>query len=173
MRTLSTARLVLEPQRAGHAAEMFGVLADPAIYAHENAAPPSVDWLAGRYARLESRRSPDGREQWLNWVVRLGHEGPLIGYVQATVRERGQALVAYEFNSRHWGQGYAGEALRALLAELAARWAVVQAQAVLKRSNARSLALLQRLGFGPGGAAQAATPGVPADECLMVLALGA
>jgi hypothetical protein len=50
---------------------MFAVLCDPAIYEFENEPPPSVEWLRARFAKLESRRSPDGEEQWLNWVVRL------------------------------------------------------------------------------------------------------
>lgn len=62
MRTIATARLALEPQVAAHADEMFVVLADPAIYEHENEPPASVEWLRERYRRLESRRSPDGRE---------------------------------------------------------------------------------------------------------------
>jgi hypothetical protein len=84
MRTLETAALTLEPQRAQHAAEMFAVLSDPAIYEYENQPPASLEALRRRYAALESRRSPDGREQWLNWVIRLPAGEP-IGYVQATV----------------------------------------------------------------------------------------
>ncbi|HVJ60849.1 MAG TPA: GNAT family N-acetyltransferase [Burkholderiaceae bacterium] len=71
MRTLQTARLTLEPQCAAHAAAMFAVLSDPAIYEYENAPPASVDALRARYAFLEGRRSPDGSQQWLNWVARL------------------------------------------------------------------------------------------------------
>ena len=71
MRTLQTARLTLEPQCAVHAAAMFAVLSDPAIYEYENAPPASVDALRARYAFLEGRRSPDGSQQWLNWVARL------------------------------------------------------------------------------------------------------
>jgi len=34
MRMIATSRLTLEPQVAGHAEEMFGVLSDPAIRFH-------------------------------------------------------------------------------------------------------------------------------------------
>jgi [ribosomal protein S5]-alanine N-acetyltransferase len=177
MNLLATSRLVLEPQRAVHAAEMFGVLSDPAIYTHENAPPASLAWLTARFAKLESRCSPDGRAFWLNWVVRRGADGPLIGYVQATVRadcaEHRSALVAYEFNSRYWHQGFGAEAVRALLDELATDWHVVRAQAVLKCANLRSMALLQRLGFTPGETSEAAALAVDADERLMVLPLPA
>ena len=75
-RTLHAGSTTLEPQIAAHAAEMYAVLADPAIYEFENAPPPSRQWLAERYARLEARRSADGSQRWLNWVVRLASGEP-------------------------------------------------------------------------------------------------
>ena len=70
--------------------------------------------LRERFAKLETRRSGDGREQWLNWVLRR-RSGELIGYVQATVRGDGQAFIAYVLGSAHWGQGLASEAVAAVL----------------------------------------------------------
>src|SRR5919109_5028579 len=102
MRAIEGPRLVLEPQMAAHAAEMFDVLSDPAIYAHENSPPRSLEWLRTRFEKLESRRSPDGTQLWLNWVVRL-KTGALVGYVQATVYPSRSAAIAYEFSSAYWG----------------------------------------------------------------------
>jgi RimJ/RimL family protein N-acetyltransferase len=146
MRALRTARLFLEPQAVAHADEMFAVLGDPAIYEFENEAPASIEWLRERYRRLESRRSADGRERWLNWVVRR-RDSHLIGYVQATVFPDGKALIGYEFNSAHWGQGYARESVEALLRELAESYGVTTAGAIFKRANARSRRLLERIGM--------------------------
>jgi RimJ/RimL family protein N-acetyltransferase len=146
MNTLRAGDLRLEPQTAAHACAMFEVLADPAIYAFENAPPRSVAWLEERFRRLETRRSPDGSEAWLNWVVRLPG-GELAGYVQATVRPDASALIAYEFASRHWGRGIGSAATRAVLHELQATWGVRVGIAVCKRANLRSAAMLQRLGF--------------------------
>jgi RimJ/RimL family protein N-acetyltransferase len=146
MRTLSTRRLVLEPQVVGHAEEMFHVLGDPAIYAFENEPPESLDWLRERFRKLESRRSADGKEFWLNWVVRVPGE-PAIGFVQATVHAGGWADVAYVFSSAHWGKGYASEAVEEMLEELAATWGVTRFEAVYKTANVRSRRLLDRLGF--------------------------
>ena len=84
MRVVETGSFTLEPQIAAHAEEMFVVLSDPAIYAHENQPPRSLEWLRTRFAKLETRLSADGREQWLNWVIRLP-TSELIGYVQATI----------------------------------------------------------------------------------------
>lgn len=164
MRTLVTPRLALEPQVAAHADAMFAVLSDPAIYAFENEPPASLAWLRERYAKLESRASPDGAERWLNWVLRTA-EGAAIGYVQATVDGDG-ATIAYELGSAWWRRGYAREAVGAMLDELAGAYGVRRFAAVAKRANTRSHALLERVGFARASPARAAECGVPDDEVL-------
>src|SRR5437773_10713230 len=104
MRIIETAGFTLEPQIAAHAEEMFLVLSDPAIYEYENKAPPSLEWLRTRFTKLETRRSADGREQWLNWVIRLP-SSELVVYVQATVCPEARAAIAYELTSAYWGRG--------------------------------------------------------------------
>ena len=166
MRKIECQRVVLEPQVAAHADEMFVVLSDPAIYEYENDPPVSVDWLRGRFARLESRQSADGTKRWLNWVVRLRAAG-LIGYVQATVFPAGRAAIAYVLASEYWGRGLAGEACQAMLSELAERYRVVTVYAIFKRRNLRSAGLLQRLGFATVAPAPQGVD-VAADELLML-----
>lgn len=176
MRALQSRRLTLEPQRALHAPAMFAVLSDPAIYAYENQPPASLNALSQRFQRLEARQSPDGRQQWLNWVLRQRSDGELIGYVQATVQADGRALVAYELASRHWGQGLGSEAVQAMLDELAGSGPVQlvqqvrplrQALAIFKRANHRSLALLLRLGFADAASDDPARSALEPDEQLM------
>jgi ribosomal-protein-alanine N-acetyltransferase len=166
MRVLATDRLVLEPQLSAHADEMFAVLGDPAIYEYENEPPPSLEWLRERFARLESRTSADGSQQWLNWVIRLP-ASVAIGYAQATVHADGRAEIAYVLASRHWGRGLASEAVRAMLGELVAHHGARTFSAVLKRANRRSLRLLERLGFAPASPGLVARVRVEADEALM------
>jgi RimJ/RimL family protein N-acetyltransferase len=166
MRRLETDGLTLEPQVADHAPAMFVVLSDPAIYEHENAPPRSEDWLRERFAKLESRRSADGTELWLNWVVRLP-SSELIGYVQATVYPDARAAIAYELCSAYWGRGLARQAVTAMIGELGARYGVRVLSAVLKRENVRSLRLLERLGFGLVPAAVRDALAVEPDELLL------
>ena len=150
---------------------MFLVLSDPAIYEYENAPPESEEWLAGRYSRLESRSSSDGREKWLNWVVRLPG-GDLAGYVQATVLPGRVALIAYELNSRHWRQGIGSDAIATMLDELHAYHGVQRYVAVLKSRNIRSLGLLRRLGFEQAEEQEAIVYRDEPDELVMVRAGG-
>jgi RimJ/RimL family protein N-acetyltransferase len=166
MRTVGTAALTLEPQAQQHAAEMFVVLSDPAIYEYENEPPASLEALRRRYAALESRRSPDGREQWLNWVIRL-LTGEAIGYVQATVYPDRRAAIAYELGSAWWGRGLARRAVEAMVAELVAQHGARRLTAVLTQPNVRSLKLLERLGFVPAASDDPLRHGIDADEWLM------
>lgn len=166
MRTIQLGVLALEPQTAAHAAEMFEVLGDPAIYEFENAPPASLEWLRTRFEKLESRRSGDGREQWLNWVIRVP-PAELIGYVQATVRMDGSAGIAYELCSAYWGRGLARAAVAAMMDELATQYRVTLFTAVAKRPNFRSTRLLERLGFTPGSEKLRAQLGVEGDEVLL------
>jgi RimJ/RimL family protein N-acetyltransferase len=93
------------------------VLADPSLYEFTGGTPPTLDELTARYARQSAGRSPDGSEQWLNWVVLLGEEA--IGYVQATVTGP-EAEIAWVISSAHQGHGYATEAATAMVDRLTA-----------------------------------------------------
>jgi [ribosomal protein S5]-alanine N-acetyltransferase len=146
MNTLSTGSLRLEPLVVAHAHEMYRVLSDPAIYEFENEPPSSEAALAGRYLALERRKSLDGTQQWLNWVIRV-QSGDAAGYVQATVLSGGHAYVAYELASRFWRQGIGSAAVAAALHELRVHYAVEHAWAVFKAANFRSRGLLAKLGF--------------------------
>jgi RimJ/RimL family protein N-acetyltransferase len=148
MHILHAEGMTLEPQTAAHADAMFVVLSDPALYEYENAPPQSVKRLRERFAKLESRRSPDGAEQWLNWVIRQ-EEGDVIGYVQATIRSEGYAAIAYEIGSQYWGRSLARRAVEAMMDELRQHYDVRRVVAVLKGENGRSMRLLQRLAFTP------------------------
>ena len=167
MRRLVTKRLILEPQVAAHAAEMFRVLSEPALYEFENAPPTSAEVLHERFTKLESRPSPDGRQQWLNWVMRLRGDG-LVGFVQATVFPDRSAGIAYVLSNARWGQGIASEAVVAMCDELRARYDVARFAAVLKRENARSVRLLERLGFLLAANERAREARLEAGEILML-----
>lgn len=166
MRPLRTPLVTLEPLVAAHAAGLFPVLSDPAIYQFEGAPPESEDRLRERYRRLEARGPADGRERWLNWAVRTP-EGALAGYVQATVRHDGSAFIAYELGSAFWRRGLGSAAVRAMVDELAGHHGTRTLLAVLKTANHRSTGLLRHLGFGPAPEALATALCDGPDESLM------
>ena len=146
MQTIATPELVLQPLVVAHAEVMFELLSDAEIYRYlDYPPPPSVDHLRNVYAKLEARRSPDGDEIWLNWVVRpQGH--PLVGYVQATISRR-TAFVAYVLGRKYWGHGHARNAMQTMLEHLASAYGVDCCLATVEADNHRSIRLLERLGF--------------------------
>lgn len=145
---LETERLMLEPLLPEHAVEIASALGDPEIYRFIPQDPPTdVVALAARYARLASRQSPDGDELWLNWAVRSRASSRCLGRVEATVRKDDVAEIAYLFAPWARGAGYATEACRAMLGELVETYGVRRIEASFDVRNARSRALLERLGF--------------------------
>jgi len=143
-----TERLWLEPVKRGHAASLFGPLSDPRLHRFiATDPPPSVERLAARYAYLETRRSPDGSELWLNWVMRTKAGGDCIGVVQATLRSDHSAYFAYELGVPWWQRGYATEACGRILQALFDDFGRACIEAEVDTRNQASIALLERLGF--------------------------
>ena len=141
--------VTLEARSVAHAEELFAVLAEPRLYKYLDEAPPaSVEALRAKLARSESRKSPDGSEDWLNWIVR-DSEGRLAGYVQATILPGGDGFVAYVLGSAHWGRGIATAAVAKMLDILAAGFPVQRFLLTVDHRNRRSIKLAQRLGFTP------------------------
>ena len=145
-----TERLRLEPIRESHAAEMFELLSDPAMYRFVPQDPPeSIEALAARYHRLETRCSPDGEEAWLNWVARLRDTNVCIGIVQVTLLKDGRAQLAYEVGVPYWRRGFATETCSRVIQALFDQGAT-EVRAELDTRNEASIALLERLGFRRG-----------------------
>ena len=144
---MSAVRFTMEERRVAHASELFEILRDPLLYEFLDEAPPkSVQELADKLARSELRRSPDGKEHWLNWVVR-GESGAIAGYVQSTVEENKETNVAYVFSPAFKGQGIATSAVRRMLDIVVAEYQATTLFIVAEAGNLPSLRLAERLGF--------------------------
>jgi RimJ/RimL family protein N-acetyltransferase len=114
--TIRSDRLDLIPLVRSHADGLFAVLANDALYEYTCETPPaSLPALRDRFARLEARRSPDGTQAWLNWLLLVS--GQAVGYVQATVTAA-EADVAWVVGVPWQGRGYASEAARAMISWL-------------------------------------------------------
>ena len=146
--SLANDRIRLEPLTAAHAGELFPLLADRQVYRFIPDEPPaSVAALAERYRGLESRRSPDRSQQWLNWAIRRLEDGQCAGYLQATIHPRGTADFAFVLGSSFWGLGLARAASVLALQALFDGYGVVSVFATTDQRNLRSSGLLTRLGF--------------------------
>ena len=110
----------LDPLRARHAEELAPLLADAALHRFIGGEPPDLDQVRSRFVRQSHGASPDGREVWLNWIVRTGADEHPVGTVQATVIETrlgSVAELAWIIATAYQGHGFAKAA-----AGLMARW---------------------------------------------------
>lgn len=147
--TLETPRLVLEPLLPAHAPRLYEKLQDERLYEFIPQNPPaSLKALQDRHEALASRRSPDGREAWLNWAVRERSSGEYVGTLEASVELDPLAYIAYIVFVPYQRQGLAAEACGRLLEHLFEDYRVGVVAAEIDTRNAGSIALVESLGFG-------------------------
>ena len=148
---IRSARLCLVPLAVSDAGEMMEVLSAEALYAFTGGSPPDLDELRARYARQAAGSSPDGSQEWRNWIIRREPGGQAVGYVQATVVAGGRrAEIAWVVGVDWQGKGYAAEAAQALVAWLGSR-GVATVQAHIHPGHAASAAVARRAGLAPTG----------------------
>lgn len=150
---LRTERLDLVPltpaNAAGLADEMVAVLSGPQLYEFTGGEPPAAAKLRGRYARMAEGRSPDGSQEWWNWIIRHRPGGAAVGTVQATIT--GQAAeIAWVVGVPWQGRGFASEAACALAGWLDAR-GVPDISACIHPDHHASAAVARRAGLSPTG----------------------
>ena len=138
--------VVLVPLCGRHADELAGLLED--AYVRDALGVGDVDALRRRFAAWESRRSPDGEERWLNWLVRARAGDRALGWAQATVRGA-TGSVAYALLPAERGRGAASDALRALLGWLRTKLGVAEITAAIAPDNVASARVARAAGLAP------------------------
>lgn len=115
---LDTERLRLTPLAPDDADELFRVLDDGRLHVFTGGRPDTIDELRARLAAWEPERSPDGREAWLNWLVRSADDRRVVGTMQATVeRDPGgsRGVVAWTVGVAEQRRGIGSEAARTIV----------------------------------------------------------
>jgi RimJ/RimL family protein N-acetyltransferase len=130
---------------------MAPLLNDPALHRYIGGRPPTRGELRARYRRQSAGRSPDGREAWLNWVVRHRASARAVGIVQATLRRDGEhvtAELAWVIASRYQHRGCASEAALGMATWLS-RQGVQRLVAHVHPEHQASMRVAERLGLAP------------------------
>ncbi|MEU1089312.1 GNAT family N-acetyltransferase [Streptomyces sp. NPDC005892] len=148
---LTTPRLTLEPLRVDHAREAVSVFADVRLHTWTGGTPSSLAQLEARYGRQSAGRSPDGRQGWLNWMLRRNADGQLIGTVQATLYRTAagaasEASVAWVVGTDYQNEGYAREGALAMASWLRAQ-GVTEVAANIRPGHGASTAVARALGL--------------------------
>jgi [ribosomal protein S5]-alanine N-acetyltransferase len=145
---LETERLFLEPILPAHAPVLYKCMQEERLYRFIPQDPPDTPrTLEDRYEFLSARRSPDGREAWLNWAVRERSSGEYAGTLEATVYDKGTAIIAYMVFVPYQRRGIAAEACGRLLQHLFEDYRVGMVAAEIDTRNVASIALVENLGF--------------------------
>ncbi len=143
-------RLELVPVTAAHAQAMFPLLAREELYRQIGGGPPeSMADLEQWFRLLETRRSPDGEECWLTWILFTEGGRDAVGYVQATIHG-GNADLAWLVGVPWQGRGYAREAASALVNWLRAH-GIGKISAQIKPGYGASEKIAESAGLRPSG----------------------
>ena len=166
---MTTARLVLRPFTLEDDAFILRLLNDPGFVRH----------IADKGVR-----DPEGARRYLSdgplasyarwgfglWRVGLAGDDTPIGMAGLLKRDYLPDIdIGYAFLPEYGGQGYAREAAAGVLAYARGPLNAPRVLAIVKEDNARSIRLLDQLGFEPEGTIR--PPGEQADVRLFAVAL--
>jgi ribosomal-protein-alanine N-acetyltransferase len=170
---IETSRLTLEPVRREHAVEMVSVLADAELYTYLPHEPPTLAYLEELYERWSHGLSRDGTEFILNWMARLRSTGALVGHFQSSIPPSRIAPLGYTVGLKFQRQGFALEALQAVIAFLKSSGRVSVVKAWIDTRNRSSIKLVEKLGMTLERRLEAADEfkGSKSDEFVYALAL--
>jgi aminoglycoside 6'-N-acetyltransferase len=140
--------LAFEWLEEAHADALYPGFSDPEVsrYTAERL-PGSLEDMRLEFARFQAGPAPDSGEMWMNWAIRDGSSGELLGTLQATVFANGALWIGYKLVKAAWGRGIATAALRWLLQELAPHFAGRTVMAATDTRNIASQRVLEKCGF--------------------------
>ena len=156
--TLRTERLILRETVADDADDILAFRGDAEVQRY-NLVP-----MKSRSEALALVRTMRG---WyttgyaIQWGITVRDEDRVLGLcgLHDVSRARGRAAIGYDLLRSHWGQGVAGEAVRAVLRFGFEEMGLTRLVALTMTENARSIRLLQRLGFTLDSERQAGSQG--------------
>lgn len=147
---LETERLRLTPLVEADAAELFPLMSDAAVMAHWDVAEIDDPDLVEAIVRGQVEDMAAGKA--IHWSMRALADGAFLGVCDLSEIDawHKRAEVGFMLGRSAWGQGYAYEAMQAVLAEAAAM-GLRRLAARTHLGNRRSDALLEKLGFAEEG----------------------
>jgi RimJ/RimL family protein N-acetyltransferase len=148
---LTTERLVLRRFRAADAETLAAYRSDPEIARYQSwDAPYPLDQARSMIAGMAAD-DPE-RRGWFQYAIERTADRAHIGDVAVKLHEnRRQAEIGFSLAAAYHGQGYATEAVRAVLDHLFLVRGLHKVSAECDARNAASARLLERVGFVPEG----------------------
>ncbi len=164
---LETERLRLRSWRGDDARAFHAVNSDPVVMATLGPVM-NLDEVAALIERMQAIEAEHGH---CFWAMERRDDNRLIGWCGAIVGTAepvvGKREIGWRMASDCWGQGLASEAARATVDWLFANRADEALWAITTIANARSRAVMERIGMAYVEGADFDHPGVPADDPLL------
>lgn len=148
---LSTSRLLLRPLSVPDASALFGIYSDAEVMRYWSTPPWTSETQALAFLERDAQGAAAG--QHLRLGIERQADGALIGQctVFGIVPSCRRAEIGYSLARTAWGQGYAHEALRALVGYGFEALNLNRIEADIDPRNERSSRTLLRLGFAKEG----------------------
>ena len=144
--SISTERLVLTPYDMSDVDELHRVMSNPEVMRHIGQGALSRAEVHDIVVRVVASWNQTGMG-W--WTIRLSARGCLIGQICLRPdKDIGDVAVGYALNVGYWRQGFAREALEAVVDHGFRKKSLKRIVATVRPEIAASRALLERCGFG-------------------------
>lgn len=145
---IRTDRLLIRAARRDDAAALHERRNDPAVALYQNWVVPYPMAEVEKYlAEVEAMGGPIPEDWWMA-TVELDDSGEIIGDLVVHLSHGGRtAEVGYSFDSRQWGNGYAVEAMEALVDWLFTDESRTRLTGMIHPDNRASAMVLERTGF--------------------------
>lgn len=142
---LTTERLLIRPVRAADADTLHEIRQRVARW--QGRSDRTLEETRAMYAEIAARE-PGAQPGWHQYVIEA-RDGGIVGDIGVNFGGPGeqQAELGYSLHPDYWGRGYAVEALGQLITHLFDDHRLHRLIAVTGADNARSCALLERVGF--------------------------
>lgn len=149
--TLQTPRLSLRHPRPADTSDLFAIFSDPVAMRYWSTLPMREPSEAEQYLRGIDEGFAD--RSLLQWAIALPDSDRLIGTVTLhnLSPSNKRAEIGYMLSPKQQGQGYATEAVFAVLVFAFERMNLHRIEADLHPDNAASVRLVERLGFAREG----------------------
>lgn len=145
--TIETARLLLRRPKAGDAEAIFR------RYAADREVTRYLSWPTHRTVADTLAFLTWSDDEWLRWPAgpylvfqRNGKPGKLLGSTGLSFKTPTRAITGYAFAQDAWGEGYATEALHAMV-ELAQQTGAKRLEAICHMEHRPSANVLEKCGF--------------------------
>jgi ribosomal-protein-alanine N-acetyltransferase len=149
---VETERLLLRTWNDDDAAAVAPIYAKPEVMEYI----PGGVWSSDRTARAITRMRELNIEQGYGFYpVVVKRFGTIIGHCGlGRLEQTPEIEVAYILDAPYWGQGYASEAVKAIITDAFSRLRLARIVAVAYPQNVRSIGVMRAAGMSPVGLAQ-------------------